>query len=222
MLRSPRRLPRPPANSLPEGSVMVPPVQRAREAFSKVLGLPDIISILDIGSGNGEHARGFRSAGKQVTTVSLKPPADLVMDFMEIEPQCSTMSIGFDCIWASHVLEHMPNVGLFLDQCFTLLRPNGVLAVTVPPLKHQIVGGHVSLWNAGLLLYRLILAGFDCKLAQVGTYPYDISVLVRKYPALLPSLEFDKGDIERLAEFFPFPVEQNFDGRVDCNWEYDL
>ena len=92
--------------------------------------------------------------------------------------------------------------------------------ISVPPLRHNIVGGHVSLWNAGLLLYNLILAGFDCSEASVKQYGYDISVVVQKKEAILPELNYDHGDIEVLAKFFPMKVKQGFHGQLDeINWK---
>lgn len=184
----------------------------AGEAHKAVLREP-AGTLLDIGSGAGVHAEGFRAAGFRVTTLDIKPPADLIGRYTHIPLD------PFDYIWASHVLEHQPDPHGFLTKCFVDLNPNGMLAITVPPLKHEIVGGHVSLWNAGLLLYRLVLAGFDCSEARVKTYGYNISVLVRKKPAVLPELKWDGGDIERLRDYFPLPVHEGFDGRIESvNW----
>jgi SAM-dependent methyltransferase len=194
---------------------MIPP--HGGEALDRLLAYADVRRVLDIGSGAGDQAAILRTAGREVTTVSMMPPADFVGDYIALE-----LPGAFDAIWASHVLEHQPNPGLFLRRCFDDLRIGGVLAVTVPPPKHEIVGGHLSLWNAGLLLYHLVVAGFDCRNARVsGCYangpayvPYNLSVIVRKVPAALPPLACDAGDIERLAEFFPLPVRQGFDGRL--------
>lgn len=184
----------------------------ADEALIKLLGY-DFDTVLDIGSGNGDHAFVLRKQGKKVTTISLEEPADVVGDFMcvDVDP--------VDCIWASHVLEHQRSVGKFLERCYALLNDDGILAVTVPPAKHNIVGGHVSLWNAGLLLYNLILAGFDCSEAAVKSYGYNISVIVRKKKAELPELRMDSGDILRLSDFFPLEVGEGFDGQImEVNW----
>jgi len=185
----------------------------ATEALSRFIQY-DLGTVLDIGSGDNEQATAMRDAGIAVTTLSLRPPADIIGDYMTVpfEP--------FDGIWASHVLEHVPNVGKFLEKCFVDLKDGGILCVTVPPAKHNIVGGHLSLWNEGLLLYRLILAGFDCSQATVGVYGYNISVIVRKVNADLPVLALDCGDIEKLAHFFPMPARQELDGQCgNVNWE---
>lgn len=176
---------------------------------------PDVCTVLDIGSGAGTQAERLRQEGKKVTTISLKPPADRIGDYLLQE------FVGpFDAIWASHVLEHQPNPNMFLCKCFDDLRDDGVLAITVPPLKHEIVGGHLTLWNAGLLLYNLIIAGFDCSEARVsGEYDYDISVIVRKKAADLPELTFDSGDVKRLSRFFPFEAKDGFHGQIaPINW----
>ena len=169
--------------------------------------------VLDIGSGEGEHADAMRDAGMDVVTVSLCPPANLVCDYMELSLD------PVDGIWASHVLEHILNVDDFLQKCFHDLKPGGYLAVTVPPAKYELVGGHVSLWTEGLLLYRLILAGFDCSKAMVGVYGYNISVIVQKQESILPPLAMDCGDIERLKHFFPCAMTEGMDGRLgNINW----
>lgn len=182
----------------------------APQALEKVLQM-DFLTVLDVGSG-GSHAETFRENGKLVTTVNLHD-ADVVGDYL------STNLGKFDCIWASHVLEHQPNPNLFLKKCFEDLNENGILAVTVPPLKHEIVGGHVTLWNAGLLLYQLILAGFNCVKASVKTYDYNISIILRKDPINLPKLKMDFGDIETLSPYFPMLVYNGFNGEIkEINW----
>ena len=76
--------------------------------------------------------------------------------------------------------EHQVNPNLFLKKIFNDLKEGGVLAITVPPLKHEIVGGHVTLWNAGLTMYQLVLAGFNCKNISIKSYGYNISVVLKK------------------------------------------
>lgn len=190
----------------------------ATKALTKLLEMSDVTTVLDVGSGAGHHAAVMCAAGREVFTNSLEAPADYIGDFMAM-PEDRT----FCAVWAAHVLEHQPNVNAFLTKCWRMLRPGGVLCVTVPPMKPEIVGGHLTLWNAGLLLYNVILAGFDCRDAKVLRYGYNISLIVRRgdAPLELPALRYDTGDIEALAPYFPGPVQQGFHGDLfnRVNWE---
>lgn len=179
------------------------------EALKRLMHEYQFETVLDIGSGKGAHADAFRQYGKSVTAIDIAPPADVVSDYMDWTPPEQ-----FDAIWCCHVLEHQRNPGLFLEKVFADLKNGGVLAITVPPLKHQIVGGHVTLWNLGLLLYNLILAGFDCSEGRGARYGYNISVIVKKKRAKLPLLKRDYGDIGAINKFFPFWAQHGFDGDI--------
>jgi SAM-dependent methyltransferase len=195
---------------------------------------PDIHfqTVLDIGCGIGQHTKAFKEAGYDVT------PIDHVSQFhgvhvMEygnnkslLDKNTASLELGlgneyFDLIWCSHCLEHQRNVGAFLDCIYWDLKLGGWLAVTVPPMKNEIVGGHVSLWNAGLLLYNLILAGFDCSQAKVKTYGYNCSVIVQKVPVELPNnLHYNKNDIEKLKPWFPNFFYHGVNGDIkEWNWQ---
>lgn len=187
---------------------------RSLETFNQLVDHFNFNSVLDVGSGNGTFANMFKEKDKEVYTTDILE-SDYQGDF-NIIPFDRT----FDCLWVAHTLEHQLNVNYFLKRCFRLLKEDGILAISVPPLKHNIVGGHITLWNGGLLLYNLILAGFDCNEASVKQYGYDISAIVRKKKATLPELNYDHGDIERLAQFFPMNVKQGFNGQLnEINWK---
>ena len=187
------------------------------QAATRLIANYEFNNVLDIGSGPKSSAWSlFDKNDKQVVRQDINPEynPDILGDFNSIE-----IDDQFDCVWCSHVLEHQLNVNHFLKKIFNCLKDDGVLAITVPPLKKEIVGGHVSLWNAGLLLYNLILAGFNCKEASVKTYGYNVSVIVKKKKAELPNLKYDSGDIKELAEFFPFNATEGFNGEIDqWNW----
>ena len=90
----------------------------------------------------------------------------------------------------AHVLEHQRNVGAFLERLHALLVEGGVLAITVPVHpRERLIAGHLTSWNAGLLCYNLVLAGFDCRAARV-LQTRDLTVLVERSPAP-PRLDFD-------------------------------
>lgn len=192
-------------------------VMLAGEAMAYAIAAYDFDTVLDVGAGEGLHAAAFRSAGKQVTTLDASDhwgKSDVTLPLERYQP-----AAPFDLVWASHVLEHQLNVNAFLVALRTLIVPGGFFAITVPPAKKEIVGGHVTIWNEGLLVYNLVLAGFDCSKVSIGRYGYNITAMGRCVEAELPALNFDAGDIERLARFFPWPVAENFDGmQRSVNW----
>jgi len=193
------------------------------EAIDALLKKYNFTTVLDIGSGSGRHANIFTDHGKNVTCIDLGKSKNfsinttqqaIIGNYLEYD-----FKKKFDCIWACHVLEHQLNPNVFLRKIYSDLEDEGILAITVPPLKPEIVGGHVTLWNAGLLIYNLILAGFDCSEAAILQYQYNISVILHKKAAILPQLDYDTGDILRLQNLFPFDVIEGFDGRIQrCNW----
>ena len=186
---------------------------RGYEALHKLLNEMDFETVLDVGCGEGVQANIFLQHKKIVTAIDYGES----VYFRKNKNQSLHTVIAdinewntkerFDCIWCSHVLEHQLNVNIFLKKLHTLLNEGGMLAITVPPLKQNIVGGHVSLWTPGLLLYNLIMAGFDCSKACVKCYDYDISIIVKKETIVLPDLQYDAGDIRRLGEFFSREVK---------------
>jgi SAM-dependent methyltransferase len=171
-------------------------------------------TVLNIGCGDGEHSNIFKQHNKLVTNIDLgdsyysKQNTDtfIIGDYLS-----TSFTNKFDCIWACHVLEHQVNPNLFLKKINADLKEGGILAITVPPLKHNIVGGHVSLWNAGLLLYHLILAGFNCVDASIKQYDYNITIILQKQSIALPKLTCDCGDINALRFYFPYLLQTQFD-----------
>lgn len=196
------------------------------ETLHQLLHFHDFRTVLDVGSGAGLHAKIMREYGKSVTELDFGKSVYYEQregsegtifygDFMSYSP-----GYKYDCIWASHVLEHQPNPGLFLDRCINLVREGGVIAITVPPFKHEIVGGHLSLWNAGMLLYQLVFAGLDCRTASVRSYGYNVSVIVNNVRRPDVDLDYDSGDIDRLSKYFPGGIREGFDGRIShLNWQ---
>ena len=186
----------------------------------------DFRTVLDIGSGGGDHARLLRHLGKSVVTIDLHRDADIRADFMEAD-----LGETFDAVWCSHVLEHQRNVGAFLEKLRLCIAPGGVLAISVPTHPpDRMVAGHVTAWNPWLLCYNLVLAGFDCSQARYTT-TVDLSLLVRSRPAgggdILKAAgsgaDLDPagaGDpLSPLAPFFPFPIRQGGDPPpAECGW----
>ena len=189
---------------------------RGYEAMNYLLDNFRFDTVLDIGCGEGTHSDIFLNAGKEVTAIDYgksyyfnKMKSNPVFtcitsDFMEYH-----FDKTFDCVWCSHVLEHQLNPHDFLKKAIRLVKLGGVLAITVPPYRPTIMGGHVNLFNAGLLLYRLVLAGIDCSNAHTKTYDYDISVIVEKKEPInvLNQLSYDLGDLRVIKKYLPANLE---------------
>ena len=206
----------------------------SEHAMQKLLNDYKFNSVLDIGSGEGVHADILREYGKAVTTIDYGDSIyyekgnkskttftdTIIADFNEYQ-----FTSSFDSIWCSHVLEHQPNVNIFLKKIYSLLPDNGILTITVPPARNTISGGHLTNWNAGLLLYNLVLAGFDCSEASILKYGYNISLIVKKKPAIVNDLSYDSGDLRKIKKFLPdlkFYATENddpFNGNIfRVNW----
>ncbi|WP_158770756.1 bifunctional 2-polyprenyl-6-hydroxyphenol methylase/3-demethylubiquinol 3-O-methyltransferase UbiG [Paraglaciecola sp. L1A13] len=197
------------------------------QAMQKLLDDFEFNSVIDVGCGPGWHSRVLLENSKQVTAIDYNRHASLDLDdfaknmnFIETDFMTFTIVEQFDCVWCAHVLEHQLNPHNFLLKIKDIVKEDGVIAITVPPLKHEVVGGHVTLWNAGTLIYNLVLAGMDCSQIAVLQYGYNISVIFKKKSIKLPdSLRFANGDLEKLAPFVPSFVKQGFDGNIySHNW----
>lgn len=188
---------------------------RAGQALDFIVNNFNFNTVLDIGCGYGIHSDFFKLKSKSVTSTDIIPFYDnaIIGNYIDLtfEPH--------DLTWVSHVLEHQLNINLFLKKVRKETKLGGYTCITVPPLKHDIVGGHVNLWNAGLLMYNLVLAGFNCKHAHIKQYKYNITVIARAEEFILPELHYDKGDIEKLRPWLPNFCKEPFDGNIqDWNW----
>ena len=193
--------------------ITTPPPFLSYEALEILLNEYSFETVLDIGSGAGMQTDVMISRGKSVTCIDKggsiyfeknKNVNVIVDDFNAHE-----FDTQFDCVWCSHVLEHQLNVHNFLRKVHSCLKEDGILAITVPPLDNIICSGHVTYWNAGMLMYNLVLAGFDCSAARIGRYGYNISLIVRKKTInVLDKIAYDAGDIEKyLRQHFPPQIQ---------------
>jgi SAM-dependent methyltransferase len=141
---------------------------------------------LDLGCGRGDYYRQLAASGQFETVHGLDSNPALARhigrgfvrgrmeDFSPEEP--------YDVIWCSHVLEHTPNPGQFLQRLHVLLREDGLLCISVPPMKQAVTVGHVTLWTPGLLLLNLVKAGYDCSDIRMKRKGYNIAALLLRKP----------------------------------------
>lgn len=197
---------------------------RGKKILKKLLTL-EFKEVLDIGAGKCKQAEYLRKHGKNVFTCDIGNSInsidiknyDYVGDFNKID-----FRRKFECTLCSHILEHQLNVNSFLRRVVSVTDNDGYIAIIVPPRKPFIIGGHTSIWNAGLLLYNLILSGIDCsKECYIKQYDYNIGIIVKNVPNNIDkvNISFDDGDINLLSNFFPFDVFEGFNGDIlEFNW----
>lgn len=189
--------------------------------------------VLDLGAGDGFAARHFAARGRRVTATGfdmasyLVEPLPAAVDVRENVDACDLACFpdaAFDAVWCSHVLEHVTDVGRALAAVRRVLRPGGRLFIVVPEYAPYVVGGHVAPgWNLGILMYVLILAGFDVRQGAMINHCWHVAAFVARGEPPERPLRHDAGDIERLADLFPPGIDarQGFDGDLlHVNWRW--
>jgi SAM-dependent methyltransferase len=179
-------------------------------------------TVLDVGSGECLQSNYFKSKEKEVYTCDFESidgahcKSEIEYDFLGNFLDIDFESKKFDFVLASHVLEHQRNPGLFIEKLKSVTKVGGYLCIIVPIRKPFITGGHVSLWNPGLLLYNLVSSGIDCSESYVHQRDYDICVVVRLKTFDLSEIKltYDRGDVDLLSEYFPFDVKEPFNGDI--------
>jgi SAM-dependent methyltransferase len=155
------------------------------------LGLRPGMQVLDIGCGNGRHAFESLRRGAEVVATDLDEAA-----LSEVEEMAAAMrhagevpsggslrtvradarrlpfgDAAFDVVIAAEVLEHIDEDSMAIAELHRVLRPGGLIAVTVPrwwPEQvcwalsreyHEIPGGHVRIYRRRQLAERLRRSG---------------------------------------------------------------
>jgi len=158
----------------------------------KQLDFKDGDKLLDVGCGEGRHVihacieHNIIGIGADLSLRDLKITAERFAPFATYNSQ-SYFSIqqtdatrlpfadkSFDKIICSEVLEHIENYQCVLQELTRVLKPNGILAISVPrawPEKicwklsaayHQVEGGHIRIFNANQLRSEINAKGFEC------------------------------------------------------------
>lgn len=116
--------------------------------------------VADIGSGPGHQSFVLRALGAEVTCVDFRKPE--YDDFPWLPPERLSELRDLDAIWSHHCLEHIRDPIGALISWRRVLKPGGVLFLTVPQFDVAMSSGHINLYNLPLLMYHLAIAGYDC------------------------------------------------------------
>ena len=152
-----------------------------------LLDLEPKATVLDLGCGKGRHALGiWQHLGDQNPKVTgldlsaedieackeqfdryLKPlfpdRAEPIKWLVGDALNCPFKDHSFDLVLCSEVLEHLPDYGACIDECYRLIKPGGTLAISVPrwwpeqicwwlsSAYHNQPGGHLRIFWANKL-----------------------------------------------------------------------
>lgn len=176
-------------------------------------------SVLDVGSGENIHANAFANSGANVTCIDYgtsvyaqKSEVNsairlITCDFLKLD-----LKEKFELVWCSHTLEHVPNVGIFIQKLIEFCRDDGCICITVPDLHRKLYSGHLTLWTPGLLAYNVVLQGLDLSEACFVKGTNEFSLIFRPVKANLPdNLTFDFGDLTLLQHLLPAEIGENVD-----------
>ncbi|MDR3164438.1 MAG: class I SAM-dependent methyltransferase [Synergistaceae bacterium] len=163
-----------------------------RDALWKLLKEYEFYSVLDLGAGTGGHSRVFHDNGKLITAIvaydfhqfdeDLKGKVTLIQD----DYSNHQFEQKFDLIWASHMLEHVRNIGLLLDKINSDLKDEGILALSVPFMEPVAGGGHCNFFGPGQAIYHLLESGFDLSDMRLKVDGYNMSIICRKNEKFKP------------------------------------
>lgn len=160
--------------------------------FSKALkllkSLPTGSRVLEIGVGQGAFLSKAYGAGLHISGMELNPAgakAASKKGYTIIEKDMATLYAEdpspWDAICAFQVLEHLPNPRLFFDQAIALLKPGGLLILSVPnaevarkldPECNDLLDQpphHMSHWDEGV--FRSLESFLPLKLINVAFEP---------------------------------------------------
>jgi SAM-dependent methyltransferase len=182
---------------------------RGSYALDYVLAL-NPATVMDVGSGGGGHAQEFRKRGSRVTCIDFGTSmyAEIAnndgLQVVHTDFNTYRSPVKFDLVWASHILEHQRNPGLFLDKLLEGCAEDGYVCITVPDPHRNLWGGHLSMWTPGLLAYNVAMCGVDLSDAKFIRGSNEFSLLFKNRRVPLPEdLTYDYGDLHKLAKYLP-------------------
>ena len=131
---------------------------RFRRARVKALRLVRYIrgnETIDLGCGGGFMVEAMRRLGARATGVDVNPGAIAYASrrFARNRFYCDDLAgfegrgLAFDFVYASEVMEHLPDIGAFMGLIARITRPGGHLYVTTPDIGHWRVPGDVTEWD---------------------------------------------------------------------------
>ncbi len=147
--------------------------------------------LLDVGAGFGFFLAEMRAQGWEVEGVDLSEKGmDYGRKTLGLTMHRGPLEVigfpenGFDVVTAFYLIEHLPHPRVFLNECFRILRPDGLLLLRYPhttPIKNILkrmdvknrlydLPAHLSDFSPGVIQQCLERAGFTQCQHRVGGF----------------------------------------------------
>ena len=125
----------------------------ARELMALVSKFKDGGRLLDIGSGLGHllklaQDQGYNAVGIDASPAAVRFAGEVfgVQSSVGMFPGCIPAGSSFDIVIMNHVLEHLPEPGIALQEATALLEPGGILAIAAPNYSSLVRVMRGSMW----------------------------------------------------------------------------
>jgi len=135
------------------------------------------LNLLDIGCATGEFLHYCHQQGMQVSGIEPNAKArsfasnTFRLQVGDENELSSYKSESFDCITLWHVLEHVPNITLRLQEIYRLLKPNGLAFIALPNyLSHdaRYYGKFWAAWDVPRHLFHFTKTSFSRAAENTG------------------------------------------------------
>jgi len=168
------------------------PQQLCNYLIKHYIDEPESKSLLDIGSGKGNHLLGFSRRGLSVkgldSKMECKEASKFEVRLCDIEKESFPFkNNSFDIVFSKSVLEHVRNADNFLSESLRVLKKGGIAILMTPDWfsQHEIFWDdytHVKAWTRKSLQNAMKIRGFrDVKSILFRQLP-----ILWKYPFLKP------------------------------------
>lgn len=179
-------------------------------------------SVIDVGCGKGDFFHYLNNKNIKVdgTGIDMMDEADvLYKDFKYVKSNFNDYESDekFDLLYTSHTIEHNPDTETFLKNFFKHGKDGGLFCIIWPPPKPQVVGGHVHIFNLGIMLYNIIRTGIDCSKVKLIKVGYNLCIVGEYSYFKLQQLTYNRFEIDMLKNYFPFKAYQAFNGDTPPN-----